>query len=85
MKHPVFCITVLCSALLITGTSIAYYNTKTFGFDEDAKIISYDDESVSVMDFTVRRSSVRQVLDEIYSVVPHETFCCEYNVYKNKR
>lgn len=83
MKHSVFWIFTCCAVMLATGMSVAYYNTKSFGFDEDAKIISYDEKTVTVFDFTVQRSDAQQLAKSIYDAVPHKTFCCEYNVYKD--
>lgn len=42
----------LCSTItLVVGTSVAYYNTKSFGFDENAKLFTKDKEKITFLDF----------------------------------
>lgn len=79
MKHPVFLLSLICSVLLTIGVSIAYYNTKTFGFDEDAALLTFSDEGVKVMDYYVDYEKARQIVDKASEYIPKETFCCEYN------
>ena len=35
-KHPTPILLLLCTALLIGGTAVAYCNTRSFGFEPDA-------------------------------------------------
>ena len=79
MKHPVFLLSLICSILLTIGVSIAYYNTKTFGFDEDAALLTLSDEGVKVMDYYVDYEKARKIVDKASEYIPKETFCCEYN------
>lgn len=79
MKHPVFLLSLICSILLTIGVSIAYYNTKTFGFDEDAALLTFSDEGVKVMDYYVDYEKARKIVDKASEYTPKETFCCEYN------
>lgn len=79
MKHPVFLLSLICSILLTIGVSIAYYNTKTFGFDEDAALLTFSDEGVKVMDYYVDYEKARKIVDKASECIPKETFCCEYN------
>ncbi len=78
MKHPVFLLSLICSILLTIGVSIAYYNTKTFGFDEDAALLTFSDEGVKVMDYYVDYEKARKIVDKASEYIPKETFCCEY-------
>ncbi len=80
MKHPVFLLSLICSILLTIGVSIAYYNTKTFGFDEDAALLTFSDEGVKVMDYYVDYEKARKIVDKASEYIPKETFCCEYNI-----
>ncbi len=50
-KLKICVIMLIAGSFLVFGTSVAYYNTKSLGFDENTKIISKDDEKISVMDF----------------------------------
>lgn len=60
-----------CSTLiLLSGLSIAYYNTKSFGFDENAKIFSYDEEKFSVMDFEIYYDDISFFIDEVGKIIP---------------
>lgn len=79
MKHPVFLLSLICSILLTIGVSIAYYNTKTFGFDEDAALLTFSDEGVKVMDYYVDYEKARKIVDKASEYIPKETYCCEYN------
>ncbi len=79
MKHPVFLLSLICSILLTIGVSIAYYNTKTFGFDEDAALLTFSDEGVKVMDYYVDYEKARKIVDKASEYIPKETFCCENN------
>lgn len=79
MKHPIFIITLLCGVLLTTGVSIAYYNTKTFGFDEDAALVTFSDDGVKVLDYYVDYEKAKQVVHKASEYIPNETFCCKYN------
>lgn len=43
---------MLCSIIALTaGTCVAYYNTKSFGFEDSVEIISKDNEKISFLDF----------------------------------
>lgn len=52
-KHPTPILLLLCTALLIGGTAVAYCNTRSFGFEPDAKWITYNDGGFTVYDFRV--------------------------------
>ena len=50
-KHPTPILLLLCTILLIGGTAVAYCNTRSFGFEPDAKWITYNDGGFTVYDF----------------------------------
>lgn len=81
MKHSVFLLTIICGIILTVGVSVAYYNTKTFGFDEDATLITFFDDGVKIMDYYIDYEKAREVADKVSEYIPDESFCCEYNVY----
>lgn len=63
-----------CSTLiLLSGLSVAYYNTKSFGFDENAKIFSYDEEKISLMDFEIYYEDISFFIDEVSKIIPERT------------
>ncbi|MDE6470807.1 MAG: hypothetical protein K2L19_07280 [Eubacterium sp.] len=65
---------ICCSTLVLCcGLSIAYYNTKSFGFDENAKIFSYDEEKISVMDFEIYYDDISFFIDEVRKIIPENT------------
>lgn len=68
-------IALLCCSTLVfcCGLGIAYYNTKSFGFDENAKIFSYDEEKFSVMDFEIYYDDISYFIDEVGKIIPEKT------------
>lgn len=53
MKGKITAIFLCFSILFAAGISVAYYNTKTIGFDEDASVVERDDEKITVFDFDI--------------------------------
>ena len=82
---------VLVAAMLIVavGTSVAYYNTKSFGFDEDAVIFLQEEDGFTLFDYKVYYNDVEEFYkttreympDEAYSTDPHLVPC--FNDYIN--
>ena len=82
---------VFVAAMLIVavGTSVAYYNTKSFGFDEDAVIFLQEEDGFTLFDYKVYYSDVEEFYkttreympDEAYSTDPHLAPC--FNDYIN--
>lgn len=81
MKGKIFLI-ALCSVVLLTvGITVAYYNTKSFGFDEDVKIIHRDDEKISIMDYVIYYDDIDKVYSKLKTVVPDKIqTLTQYNV-----
>lgn len=72
MKGKIFAI-VLCSVVVLSvGTCVAYYNTKSLGFDEDVKIFSRDDEKISIMDYNIYYDDIDSLYNKIKSVIPEK-------------
>lgn len=69
-KHPVFLSLLLAAVILISGFSVAYYNTKKYGFEENPKIFSYDDKGFSVFDLNFYYEDLRHLYYDIYRVLP---------------
>ncbi len=73
MKRKIAAILCCAAAVLLAGTSIAYYNTKSFGFDENARVISYDKEKVTFMDFNIYYKDIYNFIDKLSAVIPKES------------
>lgn len=78
-KHPVAAILLIAVIIVAVGASVAYYNTKSFGFDEDAVIFLQEDDGFTLFDYKVYYSDVEDFYestkeympDEMYSTDPH--------------
>ncbi len=91
MKGKVFLI-FFCAAIVFgAGTSIAYYNTKSLGFDENAKIVSTDNEKFTIMDFDFYYKDINEFYNKLESFLPEKSYSiallphysvATYNVYK---
>ena len=74
-KHPTPILLLLCTILLIGGTAVAYCNTRSFGFEPDAKWITYNDGGFTVYDFRVEYRQLAPAISPCpaassYPVVP---------------
>lgn len=73
MKKKIAAI-LCCSLVAVTvGTSVAYYNTKSFGFDENATLIEYDEEKFTFMDFNIYYKDISDFLEKVGTVVPDQS------------
>lgn len=75
----------ICSLIVLTvGVSVAYYNTETFGFDENAKIISKDDDKITFLDFEIYYKDVDDIVSTARGYLPEKpsVMSCttQYNV-----
>lgn len=70
MKGKITALLLSAGILLCTGISVAYYNTRTFGFDEDAKIVSYDDEKITILDFDIYFSELNEFVEKAKTLTP---------------
>lgn len=63
-----------CAAIaLCAGISVAYYNTKSFGFDDSATVISYDSEKISFMDFDIYYEDISDFIDSVGRIIPDKS------------
>lgn len=73
MKKKIIAL-MCCAAITFgVGLSIAYYNTKTFGFDENTKVITYDDEKITFMDYSVYYDDVTEFVEKVGTVIPKKS------------
>ncbi|MGN1123472.1 MAG: hypothetical protein ACI4RR_03950 [Eubacterium sp.] len=73
MKRKIFAIILCATVLFVSGISVAYYNTKTFGFDENAKVFSKDKEKISFLDFEIYYKDVDNFLENAKQYIPDES------------
>ncbi len=65
-------IMMVFAAILFFGSSIAYYNTKSFGFDEDAIFYKRTATSIIFLDKEIKYEEINYVFDEAQKYVPEE-------------
>lgn len=73
MKKKIFAIVLCASIFLVSGISVAYHNTKTFGFDENAKVFSKDKEKISFLDFDIYYKDVEDFIENAKQYMPDES------------
>lgn len=71
-KMLVMGIMMVFAAILFFGSSIAYYNTKSFGFDEDAIFYKRTENSIIFLDKEIKYEEINYVFDEAQKYVPEE-------------
>lgn len=72
-KHPVLVMLLVTGIILGAGVSVAYYNTKSFGFDEDAVLVSIDENSITFFDFKIYFSDVNEIYNETKKYIPNKS------------
>ncbi len=73
MKGKIFLIIMCALVVLTAGTSIAYYNTKSFGFDEDTKIVSKDEDKFTFLDFNFYYKDIDAFFAKAKKFIPPES------------
>lgn len=69
-KHPVFFTLLLASVILTAGVFAAYYNTKSFAFDENTVLFSRDNEGVTVLDYKIYYDDLKTVYSGVERAMP---------------
>lgn len=64
-------ILALASLVLLTGISVAYYNTSSFGYD-DANIISINNEEIRVLDLNINYKEIEEEFEKIKKNIPDD-------------
>lgn len=63
----------LCALIVLTaGISVAYYNTESFGFDENAKVISKDDDKITFLDYEIYYKDVENIVTSARDYLPEK-------------
>lgn len=72
-----------CSAVMLTaGICVAYYNTRSLGFEENVSLFDFDNEKITFMDFDVYYKDVYSFIDKIGTVIPDQNrlICLDYTL-----
>lgn len=72
MKGKIFALFLSFSIILCLGVGIAYYNTRAYGFDEDIKVISGDDEKITILDYDIYYSDIDNIVKKAKRLVPNQ-------------
>lgn len=70
MKKKIAAIICCAAVVLCSGLSVAYYNTKSFGFDENTKIASTDDDKITIFDFNIYYNDIDNALKKVQKYMP---------------
>ncbi len=70
MKKKIAAIISCAAIVLCGGLSVAYYNTKSFGFDENTKIASTDDDKITIFDFNIYYNDIDNALKKVQKYMP---------------
>ena len=60
--------------ILSVGASVAYYNTKSFGFDEDAVIFKQENDGFTVFDYKIYYDDIKSYYNETKKYVPGKSY-----------
>ncbi len=83
MKGKIFLI-FLCAAIAFgAGTSVAYYNTKSLGFDENTELVSSDEEKFTFMDFNFYYEDINNVYKRLKSFFPEKSYSIHAESHHN--
>lgn len=70
MKGKIFALLLCATIALGAGVSVAYYNTRTFGFDKDAKVVEKFDDKIKILDFDIYFDDANKILEKAIQYVP---------------
>lgn len=66
-------LTLICAlamVVLAAGVTVAFYNTRAVGYEENVKIVSKDSEKIKILDFEIYYKDVDSFLDTARRFVP---------------
>ena len=72
LKHPVLITFLLAAVILTAGVFAAYYNTKSFAFDENTVLFSRDNEGITVLDYKIRYADLQRVYTAVERAMPDQ-------------
>lgn len=73
-KFKIFLVVLASFVILFAGSSIAYYNTKSFGFDEDAVFFQQNDDGIVFLDWEIKYKDIDNALTAAGEYMPDEAY-----------
>lgn len=73
-RFKIFLVLLASFAILLTGSSLAYYNTKSFGFDEDAVFFRQNEDGIVFLDQEIKYKDIDNALTEAGKYLPSEAY-----------
>ena len=69
-------VSIVFAAVLIVviGASVAYYNTKSFGFDEDTVLFLQEDDGFTFFDYKVYYKDVEELYESTKEYMPETAY-----------
>lgn len=64
-------IIVIGVIVFCVGGAVAYYNTSSFGYD-NANLLTFQEDAVKILDFTIPYNTLREAMDTIKKVLPEQ-------------
>jgi len=71
-KFKIFLVVLTACVIVFMGSSVAYYNTKSFGFDEDAVFYKRNKDGIVFLDREIKYEDIDMVLDTAGRYLPKE-------------
>ena len=82
-KHPIASIIIVSILIVFVGSSVAYYNTKSFGFDEDAVLFKQENDGFTLFDYKIYYEDVDYIYNEAKEYVPDEIYTLGPHIVDN--
>lgn len=73
-KFKIFLVVLASFAILFAGSSLAYYNTKSFGFDEDAVFFQQNEDGIVFLDREIKYKDIDDALITAGKYLPPEPY-----------
>lgn len=74
MKGKISALFLCFSIIFVIGIGVAYYNTRAYGFDENTKIITKDDEKISIFDYEIYYEDIDNAVEKAKEIIPKEHY-----------
>lgn len=82
-KHPVAFMIIVSVLIVSVGASVAYYNTKSFGFDEDAVIFRQEEDGITLFDYKIYYDDVKHIYVETKEYIPDRSYTLGPHIVDN--
>ena len=77
MKKQVVKIIIAACIAAAAGVSVAYCNTRSLGYSQEASVIIIEDDCVKILDYEIRYSDLENGVEKIGRYVPAEPVVVE--------